>query len=128
MPDLERQLTALGASLEWPATPPHLWGGVRRRRTEGPWRRWYLAAAAAIVIAALVVYSPTREAIAAWINLHTVVQRVEHLPTPSPLPPGPLGKRLGLGSETTLAGAQSQLAWKVVVPASLGAPNEVYLQ
>src|SRR5215472_5654636 len=118
MPDLESRLGALGAAIDWPPTPPRLWRGVPRRRTMpmGLDGRWYLAAAAALVIAALIVYSPTREAIAAWINLHTTVQRVEHPPTPSPLPPGPLGKRLGLGSQTTLGGAQSHLTWKIVVP------------
>jgi hypothetical protein len=89
-----------------------------------------LAAAAALLIAlaALAVYTPTREAIAGWVNVHVLFQRVPVLPSPSPLPPGPLGERLGLGAPTTLPEAQGRLAWKITVPTSLGRPDEVYLQ
>lgn len=139
MPDLEDQLTALGSELDWP-TPPHLWGGVSRRLTEGPapgrrrgfpaWQtRWALAAAAVLVIVAtLVAYTPTREVIADWLDLHTNIHLVPHPPTPSPLPPGPLGQRLSLGTATTLDGAQSQVTWKIHVPALLGKPDEVYFK
>jgi hypothetical protein len=131
MPDLENQLTALGEAIAWPVGPPHLWAGVSRRLTEGRrgWnRRWAMAAAAALVIVAtLLAYTPTREAVAAWLNLHVTIHRTENLPTPSPLPSGSIGKRLGLGTRTTLDGAQRQVGWNVVVPSSLGAPDEVYI-
>src|SRR5260370_34545257 len=39
-----------------------------------------------------------------------------------------MGKRLGLGDPTTLAQAQSKVSWHILVPASLGQPDEVYLQ
>jgi len=78
------------------------------------------------VLAALVAYTPSREAIASWLNLHTIITRVNQLPTPSPQPSGPLGKRLGLGEPTTLDNAQAKVTWKIVVPASLGRPDEVY--
>jgi hypothetical protein len=132
MPDLENQLISLGGAIEWPATPPHLWGGVRRSRTEGVsgWNtRWALAAAAVIVIVAtLLAYTPTRDAIAGWLNLHTIVHRTQNPPTPSPLPSGPVGERLGLGTKTTLDGAQGQVGWSIVVPSFLGAPDEVYVK
>ncbi|HKW60119.1 MAG TPA: hypothetical protein VJR46_10255 [Candidatus Dormibacteraeota bacterium] len=131
MPELEDRLTALGAEIAWPPTPPRLWRGDRQRRAEGLFARprWALAAAAVLlIVATLLAYTPTRDAIAHWLNLHTTFTRTEHPPTPSPLPSGPLGQRLDLGKQTTLAGAQQQLNWKIVVPAALGAPDEVYLK
>ncbi len=135
--DLEQRLVLLQAEIDWPATPA-LAARIRTRiaapapaPAPRPWfqNRWALAAAAVLVVlAALIAYTPSREAIASWINLHTIFTRVNQLPTPSPLPSGPLGKRLGLGDPTTLDQAQSKLSWHVVVPASLGRPDEVYLQ
>ena len=135
MPELEQQLSALAAQIDWPATP-NLAPAVRSRITapvvlRAPWyqSRWALAAAAVIIaLAALVAYQPSREAIASWVNVHLFVQRVHVVPTPSPLPPGPLGERLGLGNQTTLAEAQKQVSWHVMVPSKLGEPDEVYLQ
>lgn len=140
MADLEQRLTALAAEIDWPGTP-ELSSRVGRRlhvaaRRSGPawWRpvakRWAAVAAAALIIAAgaLAAYSPTRAAIAGWLNLHTTILRVPHLATPSAQPSGPLGTRLGLGNQTTLNLAQRQIAWHVTVPSSLGAPDEVYLQ
>ena len=130
--ELEQQLSRLSAELEWPVTPnlaPAVrlrLGSPRRRWLES---RWAMAAAAAIVVvAALVAYPPSREAIADWIDVHTSFKIVIHLSTPTPLPPGPLGRRLGLGSQTTLAHVRTTLRWPVLVPASLGQPDEVYLQ
>jgi hypothetical protein len=134
VPELEQQLIALGAQLDWPATP-HLAARVRSRITaqapRAAWyqSRWALAAAAVVIaLAALVAYTPSREAIAGWVNVHVLFQRVQVLPTPSPRPSGPLGERLGLGQLTTLSEAQSHLTWKIAVPSSLGQPDEVYLQ
>lgn len=136
MPELEQELTALGSALEWPPTPdidlPALGrGGAPRRWGDaiGNAPKWALAAAAVIVaLAALIAYPPSREAIANWVNVHTSFQRVTHLATPSPQPPGPLGQRLGLGGRTTLPDAQKQIAWHIVIPLPLGQPDEVYLQ
>jgi hypothetical protein len=129
--DLERALAGVAGDLDWPATPD-MRAAVRRRLATSPaWyaSRWALAAVAVIVIiATLLAYTPTRTAIADWVNLHTSIKRTTAVPTPSPLPPGPLGKRLGLGSQTTLAAARSGVTWKVLLPAGLGAPDEVYLQ
>jgi hypothetical protein len=145
VPDLEQQLSGLGSALEWPPTPdlasrgviylPASRGGRRKSAGWGDWAgnaiqsRWAIAAAAVILaLAALAVYPPSREAIANWVNVHTIFQRVTHLATPSAQPPGPLGERLGLGGKTTLADAQKQLAWHIAIPSTLGQPDEVYLQ
>jgi hypothetical protein len=81
-----------------------------------------------VIIAALLAYTPTRTAIADWVNLHTSIKFTTSVPTPTPLPPGPLGQRLGLGTPTTLAAARSGVTWQVLLPGSLGQPDEVYLQ
>ena len=144
MAELEQQLSALAGELDWPPTPdlagrtgnylPAGRGGGAKRRWgdavgKASGSRWALAAVAVVIaLAALIAYQPSRDAIADWVNVHTSFQRVTHLATPSPQPPGPMGKRLGLGGLTTLSGAQNQLAWPIAVPASLGQPTEVYLQ
>jgi hypothetical protein len=129
--EMEQRLSRLGDELEWPATP-NLAPAVRLRiATRRPRldRRWVMAAAAAIlVLAAIAAYPPSRDAIASWINLHTFIRTVPHLATPTPLPPGPLGQRLGLGQQSTLPQARSALKWPLLVPASLGEPDEVYVQ
>ena len=132
MPELDRleQLLAdLGGDLEWPATP-NLAPAIRRRILARPWfeSRWAIAAAVAILaLAALLVYPPTREAIAHWFNLRTRITQVTVLPTPTPLPPGPIGQRLGLGDSSTLPAARATVHWQVLLPSSLGNPDEVYV-
>ncbi len=140
MVDLERRLATLGTEIDWPATPQlsgrvtgrlaiaaHPGWPARARASTGS--RWALAAAALILaVGALLAYPPSREAIAGWVDLHTSIQRVTHLATPSPQPAGPLGKRLGLGGQATLSQAQRQIAWPIAIPSSLGAPDETYLQ
>jgi len=134
--ELEQRLGRLRAEIEWPATPD-MAARVRERMAapvivlRRPWfqSRWAVAAAVVLLaLAALVAYTPSREAIAHWLNLHTIITRVNVVPTPSPQPSGPLGQRLGLGTPTTLADAQSKVGWHIAVPASLGAPDEVYVQ
>ncbi len=133
--ELELRLDLLRGAIEWPVTPALAGRISARLATPAPtpriWfqSRWALAAAVVLLaIAALITYTPTRDAIASWINLHTIITRVNQLPTPSPQPSGPLGKRLGLGDPTTLAAAQGKVGWNVVVPAQLGTPDEVYYQ
>jgi hypothetical protein len=129
MADLEQRLTELAAAIEWPATP-QLSVRIPVRQVSWYRNRWALAAAAVVVAAAaLFAYTPSREAIANFVNLHVLVKVVPAGPAkPSPLPPGPLGKRLGLGNQTTLASARIQILWHIATPASLGNPDEVYLQ
>ena len=133
--ELEQRLGRLRAEIEWPATPDMAARVMERLvapviAIRRPWfqSRWAMAAAAVVIlaVAALLAYAPSREAIASWLNLHTIITRVNQLPTPSPQPSGPLGKRLGLGDPTSLVDAQKKVTWKIVVPASLGQPDEVY--
>ena len=129
MPDLEDQLTALAGAIEWPTTP-RLRVSLPARRGGLGWGRplAYAAAAVVLIVAVLLAYTPTRDAIAAWVNLHVTINRVQQVPTPSPRPSAALGERLGLGTPTTLNQAQARLAWQVGVPSMLGGPDEVYLQ
>lgn len=131
MPDLEQQLTALAGAIEWPPSPRlKVPFPLPARRPRLTWVRplAYAAAAAFLIAATLLAYTPTREAIASWVNLHVIVHRVQQLPTPSPRPSGPLGQRLDLGTQTTIAQAQSGVSWRIGVPSSLGQPDEVYLK
>jgi hypothetical protein len=132
MPDLEQQLMALGTAMEWPATP-NIAGRIRPRLAlpRAAWyqTRWAIAAAAVLVVlAGLLAYTPTRDVLAGFLNLHAIIQRIPNPPTPSPLPAGPAGRRLGLGSQTTVAAAQVQVTWRITLPSGLGQPDEVYLQ
>jgi len=126
--DLETRLEALADAVDWPATPT-----LRLRTTSARPRfqsRWALAAVAVLVIiATLLAYTPTRTAIAGWVNLHINLKRTTTAPpTPSPLPSGTLGSNLGLGTPTTLSAAQIAVGWQILIPAQLGAPDAVYLQ
>ena len=130
--ELETMLAALAARIDWPATP-QLKVVIPRRAAVLPLRprfraRWAMAAVAVLVIlATLLAYTPTRTAIADWVNLHINIRRTTALPTPSPLPSGTLGSNLGLGTQTTLDGAQAHVQWHVLVPSQLGTPDAVYL-
>jgi hypothetical protein len=128
---LEEQLLGLGSALEWPATP-ELAPAVSGRLASRPrWfeSRWALAAAVVIIaVGVLLANPPSRNAIAHWINLRTHFQQAPHFATPSPLPSGPIGKRLGLGDQTTLPAARTAVTWQVLVPSSLGNPDEVYVE
>ncbi len=134
MPDLEERLTALAPAIDWPPTPARLWRGAQQREAaDRQWRwsnRWALAAAAVLlIVATLLAYTPTRDAIADWVNVHTIFRRTETPPpSPSPLPPGPPGRYLNLGTQVSLAEARQGVAWTILLPAALGSPDAVYLQ
>jgi len=131
---LERQLLELARQVSWPATPDfsarvasRLAAPVRVERPRFQ-QRWALAAAAVLaVVAALLAYNPTREAIADWINVHVLIQRVTTLPSPSPRASGAVGDRLALGRLTTLEEAQRSVKWKITAPSALGTPDLVYI-
>jgi hypothetical protein len=128
---LEQRLREMAPEIEWPATPELRSAVTRRIAAQPRWyeRRWPMAAAAALVILALLVaYTPSRTAIADWLNLHVNVRRTNVLPTPSPLPSGSLGSNLGLGAPTTLAAARAGVHWIILLPATLGRPDAVYQQ
>lgn len=133
--ELEQRLVDLGGRISWPPTPDLADGIMARLGTPVVVRRawfqsrWAMAAAIVLLaLAALLAYTPTREAIADWLNLHVIISRVSELPSPSTKPSGGLGTQLGLGYPTTLADAQARVAWHIVVPSELGPPDEVYIQ
>jgi hypothetical protein len=132
--ELEAMLSDLAGRIDWPATPQLNVVIPRRAAVVLPFRprfqtRWAMAAVAVLVIlATLLAYTPTRTAIADWLNLHINIRRTTALPTPSPLPSGTLGSNLGLGTQATLDTAQSKVAWQVLVPGQLGTPDAVYLK
>src|SRR5438270_413822 len=83
-----QRLGRLAAEIEWPATPD-MAARVRERLVapviaiRRPWfqSRWAVAAAVLVLaLAALVAYTPSREAIANWLKLHTIITRVNQLP------------------------------------------------
>src|SRR5437588_6322573 len=126
MDSLERDLYALGEWVEWPPTPRF---HAPRRAAATQRNRWALAAAAVLLAVALALTEspPIRDTVAGWLGLRGVeVHRVQHLPTPTGLPPGPLGARLQLGDRITLADAERQAGFKVLVPSGEGAPDEIY--
>jgi hypothetical protein len=128
---LEQQLRGLGGGLEWPTTPNLAPLVSPRIAPRARWfeSRWALAAAVVIIaLGVLLANPPSRNAIAHWINLRTHFQQVQHLPTPTPLPSGPIGKRLGLGNPTTLQAARASVTWQVLLPSSLGDPDEIYFE
>src|SRR5207247_10339380 len=78
----------------------------------------------------LPAYTPTRNAIAHWVNGHTAFHRSETpLPSPTPLPSRRPGQYLNLGTAVTLDEARhSGIEWKILLPASLGHPDAVYVR
>jgi len=134
VPDLEQQLTELGSAIAWPRTPDMRISLPTRQARLG-WgapilntRLAFAAVAVLLILATVLAYTPSRDAIAAWINLHVGITKVQQLPTTSPLPSGTLGSELGLGLPTTLEQAQRQVRWKITVPTALGQPDAVYLR
>jgi hypothetical protein len=141
--DLGRRLRDLGTHLAVPQTPP-LVEAVRMRIAawQAPvpparvgWRRRpaILVATLAALAAVLLGSVPTtRNAIAGWLGLRGVtIQQVPTPPTTTTRPttsPLPIGIRLGLGTPSTLADVRTHVSFAVVVPATLGAPDQVYLR
>ncbi|HEV2415256.1 MAG TPA: hypothetical protein VGX27_10635 [Candidatus Dormibacteraeota bacterium] len=129
MPELEQALTELGANIAWPPTPRlRVETGVviplpAVRHGRGWGRPLAVAAAVVLIVAGLLAFAPTRDAIAGFLNLHTTVQRVPHLQTPSPRP----GQSLGLGTPMTKAELLTRVPWRISIPSALGEPDQVYL-
>jgi Domain of unknown function (DUF4367) len=149
--DLERALTDLAASLEFPPTPD-LAAAVTARLGEAPapapapptpadrarrwlaglagWRRLAAAGLAVVLLAAAVlVASPgTREAVARRLGLRGIGVELGGPPPPTvtTTPGGRL--ELGLGDRVTLEEARRRVDWPVLVPAAgLGRPDAVYV-
>lgn len=125
MPELERQLAALGARLEFPPTPD-LVTAVRARLAARPRRRRRLALALALLALALGVALAVPQARTAILDFFGIggvrVQFVDRLPEVRP------GHRLDLGRRATLAQAERRVGFPVLVPSLLGAPDRVYVR
>lgn len=132
MPELELALRDLGASLDWPAEPqlePSVLRGIREpqpsRRLVSRRALVIALAVLAVAVGALFAVPQTRGAILEFFHLRGVtIERVEDLPTVS------LQTGLGafLGDRVTLQEARERADFDVVVPDSLGEPDEVYFQ
>jgi hypothetical protein len=128
MPErLEDRLREL--EVDWPATPD-LAAAVEARLTAlAPVRRatrWRVAVVAVVVVAG-VAASPARSALLDLVGLRGArVERRE--PPPHPIvTPGPFGEGLRLGEPATLRSARARAGFALTVPASLGAPDAVWL-
>ncbi|TMK87088.1 MAG: hypothetical protein E6G44_00970 [Actinobacteria bacterium] len=94
---------------------------------------WAKAAVTVAVIVALLsatlALSPSaRRAVAGWLGLRGV--KIEITPTPAPRPTASptLGTGLQLGDRVTLAEAQMRVPFRILIPAELGSPDEVYVR
>ena len=134
MPDLERDLRALAASVEFPPTPDL--ARVVRGRIEGeprpvrglvPVGRRAVLVALVLVVAALgaaLAVPAARTALLEWLGIRGVtVTRVETAPT------APLHADLGLGEPVTLDEARARVPFPLAVPppAVRGAPDEIFV-
>ncbi|HKF17610.1 MAG TPA: hypothetical protein VKF14_10520 [Candidatus Dormibacteraeota bacterium] len=125
---LEARLTDLAAAIEWPQTPdlrPSVRSGIitSRRRRRRQLRLLLIAAALALALIG-------GAAAAAYIELRgATIQTVPTLPSPAPTRSGPIGTRLELGERyPSVAAAEQAAGFKVLVPTSLGQPDEVYFR
>jgi hypothetical protein len=128
MPDLERELRALGAEVAWPATPDvasavgaRLAQRPAPRRRRAPRRRLVIALAAALLLvpSAAMAFSGPRHAILEALGLrHVTVERRPRVPT---------GHDPRLGDRTTPAAAARVAGGPLLLPAALGAPDRVYV-
>ena len=128
MPELERELRALGAAVEFPPTPP-LAAAVRARIATAPKGRvpaWRRAVALALVVllavvAAVMAVPSARTAVLEWLGLRGV--SIVRVPETRTVPPG---GNLALGAEVTLAEARRNAEFRVRLPRELGAPDAVF--
>ena len=150
---LEARLFDLGSGIDFPPTPP-LAVAVRARLATTPlprhggwptrtaagvstWPRRALAAVAVVALAAALVLGiqPVRTTVAHWLGIRgveiTPVQTLPPIPTRTPRPsetPAPPGDTLSLGVPSSLASAQQRIGFVPLVPASLGAPDAVWVR
>jgi hypothetical protein len=113
-PDLELQLRALGAEIDFPPEPDLRVAVLDRvaRRRPGR-RRWLVVALAVLVVAVAGVLAvpSARTAIKDWLGFGAVkFQFVGELPS------APVTSELDLGSPMSLQDAQNRAAFRIVVP------------
>jgi hypothetical protein len=128
MTELERALVELGRHLDVPPAPD-LAGAVRSRLEPRPARRLVtrrrLVLAFALLVAAVgaaFAVPQARTAILEWLGLRgATVERVVVLPEV------PVSFDLDLGERVTFEEASSRVAFRVLSPELLGAPDAVYV-
>jgi len=124
--DIEHRLAELGAAVAVPPTPDlgarvtaALFGeGAVHRR----WPAWASAGVVAALLAVALVVAPVRSAIADWLGIGGVSVDLASEPLPDP---GPVD--IDLGRPVSLDAARATVDFPVLVPAALGAPDEVRL-
>jgi hypothetical protein len=129
--ELERALVDLGAHLSYPAVPDlaravgaHLAQHPHPRRM--PFLRravLYPLLAGLLILGSILTLSPgARSAVASWFHIPGVL--IGTGPTPQPI-----GRDLRLGRQVSLAEAEKQVAFPVLIPSlpGLGRPDEIYL-
>ena len=130
MTELERDLVALGAAVEYPPTP-NLGPRVRTRLEERravfafPLRRALAVAFVVLLVTvgALMAVPSTRSAILDLLGLNGVaIERVETLPAVR------AGAELELGEAVSLEDAERRAGHEVRVPEELGPPDAVYVR
>ncbi len=151
--DVERALTEVASTLDWPAevevavavgnrlrTEMQPVGVRRRTRSVGrrvlrPIRRerspWQLAAAAAV--AALVLFSAVlavspgaRKAVAEWFGLRGI--EIRQTPASPRAPTRPVGEGLNLGRSVAISEAERIAGFRVRLPQALGPPDTVFVR
>lgn len=134
---------ALRPEGQTPRQPSGLLTRIKRRaslpqRVHRAWRRAVAASAPpqfglrpaflvlfALLVAAFVLSPEVRLAVADRLGLRGVA--ITHVPSSPITVAWPLGHGLDLGRQTTLEGAQGNVPFRILLPAELGAPDEVYL-
>lgn len=113
--ELDLQLRALAADLEFPATPDHLAPAVRARveRPGRSRRRWLVAALAVLVVAlaGVLAVPAARTAIEGWLGIGSV--RFEFV---DQLPERRVVGTPDLGTTMSLRDAQDRAPFRIVVP------------
>ena len=130
MTELERDLVALGAALDYPPTPdlaPRVRSRLEERRPVfGLGLRRGLAFALVVLVVAvgaLMAVPSTRSAILGWLGINGVaIERVETLPEVQP------GAELELGEPVSREEAARRAGHRVRIPAELGPPDGVYVR
>jgi hypothetical protein len=138
MPELERELRALGVTVEFPPTPDLATSVRRRLAAEAPARRPFsfrrrLVVAFAVLlvgVAAVMAVPQARTAVLEWLGLRGVT--IERVPTSRTVTETaaapPAVEELFLGRLVTLAEAGRRVRFPLVPPpAELGEPDAVYL-
>jgi hypothetical protein len=124
MPELDSELRALAAHLEWPESPA-LGARVSARLGERRRRPWRLVAAIAVAVAIAIgvafAVPESRGAILRWLGLRGVrIEFVDRLPRVPPKGPLDLGPRMSLDE------ASQKVGFRVLTSDPLGAPDEVH--